>query len=106
MYDTERLKHLIGEASFDGWVENDGPNCDGFEEHTQLLKESRAQEIIKECLDDLLRGQPELSPQTLRWLKRWWGFDVESAKTEQCSIGTKILSIHKEPIEKSEGKTQ
>lgn len=82
MYKTERLKHLIGEASFDGWVENDGPNCDGFEEHVQLLKESRALEIINDCLKDLLSSSPELSPQTLRWLRRWFSFEPDKASFE------------------------
>jgi hypothetical protein len=31
--------------------------------------------ILKECLTDLLRGQPELSPQTMRWLNKWFGTD-------------------------------
>jgi hypothetical protein len=31
--------------------------------------------IVKECLQDLLRGQPELSPQTMRWLNKWFGTD-------------------------------
>jgi len=96
MYDTERLKHLIGEASFDGWVENGGSNCDGFEEHVQLLKESRANEIVDECLKDLLRSSPELSPQTLRWLKRWFNFDPDKAKFE-IALGKnpKLLDVPK-----------
>jgi hypothetical protein len=31
--------------------------------------------ILDECLADLLRGQPELSPQTMRWLNNWFGTD-------------------------------
>ena len=41
MYKTERLKHLIAEACFDGWIENDGKNCD-WDHKTQLLKETDA----------------------------------------------------------------
>jgi len=83
MYKTERLKHLIGEASFDGWVENDGPNCDGSEEHVQLLKQDRANEIIAEMIADfpkviqkgkdseyicLLPGEVE---EIADWLTKW-----------------------------------
>jgi len=43
----EKLKSLIRTASFDGWIENDGPNCDQDGE-CQLLKESDALAAIDE----------------------------------------------------------
>ena len=70
MYSTDRLKHLIGEASFDGWVENDSPNCDGFEEHVQLLKEIRALEIIEEAKSEF--PQSCVDAETRKWFKRWF----------------------------------
>jgi hypothetical protein len=33
--------------------------------------------IVSECLQDLLKGQPELSPQTMRWLNKWFGTDYK-----------------------------
>jgi hypothetical protein len=33
--------------------------------------------LLDECLTDLLRGQPELSPQTMRWLNKWYGTDYQ-----------------------------
>lgn len=92
MYNEDRLKHLISEASFDGWVENDGPNCDGFEEHVQLLKESRVIEIIEECTAEfpnviqkdknneyicLLPGEVE---EIADWAKKWLRPSIVSNK--------------------------
>ena len=28
--------------------------------------------ILEECITELLNGQPELSPQTIRWVERWF----------------------------------
>jgi hypothetical protein len=33
--------------------------------------------ILDDCLQDLLRGHPELSPQTMRWLNKWFGTDYK-----------------------------
>jgi hypothetical protein len=33
--------------------------------------------ILDECLKDLLHGQPELSPQTMRWLNKWFGTEYK-----------------------------
>jgi hypothetical protein len=50
--------------------------------------------ILDTCLENLLRGQPELSPQTLRWLKFWFGFDVDKVSHERCDIGVKVLEAN------------
>lgn len=47
-------------------------------------------DILDLCLEDLLKGYPELSPQTLRWLKYWFGFDVNDVQFEKSGIGVKI----------------
>jgi len=55
----EKLKSMIRNASFDGWVENSGQNCDGFEEHVQLLRESDALVAIDEVFkaDEMKRKE-------------------------------------------------
>jgi hypothetical protein len=46
-----KIKSAISCASFDGWIENSGENCDGFEEHVQLLKEDDALEVINKLFN-------------------------------------------------------
>ena len=70
MYDTDRLKHLIGEASFDGWIENDGPNCDQ-DGSAQLLKEDDALKALEQAKKEFpIDVQPE---KVIAWAKRWLG---------------------------------
>ena len=58
--------------------------------------------IIEVCLKDLLDGSPELSPQTLRWLRRWFGFEVDTFEWQRQGCGVKLLTQtnHKEKMEK------
>lgn len=51
--------------------------------------------ILDACLNDLIRGQPELSPQTLRWLEFWFDFQlrrdvVNPLSWNKSNIGVKI----------------
>jgi hypothetical protein len=49
LYPESRFKHLICEASFDGWIENDGENADIDLDHVQLLKESDALKVVEQA---------------------------------------------------------
>jgi hypothetical protein len=87
MYNEDRFEHLIGEASFDGWIENDGPNAD-IDEKCQLLREDRALEIIAEGKAELLTiinsGKPlnltEYSFQIVQWFEKWFGSATNGQK--------------------------
>lgn len=46
----EQKLQKISCESFDGWVENSGENCDGFEEHVQLVRERDVKKILLEDL--------------------------------------------------------
>jgi hypothetical protein len=80
IYNEDRFKHLISEASFDGWIENDGPNAD-IDEKCQLLREDRAQAIITEGKTELQiilnRNVPlnltEYSCLIVEWFEKWFG---------------------------------
>lgn len=79
IYNTDRFNHLISEASFDGWIENDGPNAD-VDEKCQLLREDRAHTIIAEARSELLlilnSGEPqtliEYSYDIVKWFEKWF----------------------------------
>jgi hypothetical protein len=87
MYNEDRFKHLICEASFDGWIENDGPNAD-IDEKCQLLREDRILEIIAEGKAELLTiinsGKPlnltEYSFQIAQWFEKWFGSATNKPK--------------------------
>jgi len=70
MYNEDRFKHLIGEASFDGWVENDGPNAD-IDEDCQLLREDRALEIIAEAKAEFPTLKPLEIAKYLHEVEAW-----------------------------------
>ncbi len=79
MYNTERLKHLIGEASFDGWIENGGPNGDQ-DGKCQLLREEDALNAITEAKNDFPNKQEYEKNGCLvwnevvqTWFKKWFG---------------------------------
>jgi hypothetical protein len=61
---SQRIKEKIREGS------------NGFGE-TKVSFTFGISPILDECLKDLLRGQPELSPQTMRWLNKWFGTDYK-----------------------------
>ena len=47
--------------------------------------------ILDECLTWFLEGQPEVSPQTMRWLKVWFGFDADTYDGLRQGCGFKLL---------------
>ena len=50
----EEARKLVREESFDGWIENDGPNCDE-DGACQMLKQSIVFDIITHlqlCVDE------------------------------------------------------
>lgn len=48
-------------------------------------------EVLDEALSDFLRGQPELSPQTLRWLRLYFGFDPDTYEWKRQGCGVKLI---------------
>jgi hypothetical protein len=41
----------------------------------EIINLEAIKQIVDDCLTNLLHGQPELSPQTMRWLNKWFGTD-------------------------------
>ena len=80
--------------------------CEGEDKARNELHANWIRKVVEECLHDLLRGQPEISPQTIRWLKNWFAWDIEHAVSERCTIGSKVLSPTNVPKTATEEKPQ
>ena len=55
-------------------------------------------EVLDAALVDFLSGQPEVSPQTLRWLRNYFGFDPDTYKWERQGCGVKLIKPIKTKI--------
>lgn len=54
--------------------------------------DKRVDIIIDDAVADFLGGQPELSPQTLRWLRNYFGFDPDTYEWKRQGCGVKLLN--------------
>ena len=51
--------------------------------------------ILDEALQDFLSGQPEVSPQTMRFLEIWFGFKADQSQWKPQGCGAVILNTAK-----------
>ena len=84
--------HIIQKEAWDSLHKTGKSTQEQRDKNDQLIaKKWVPLEMIEVSIDVLLRGQPELSPQTLRWLKFWFGFDADTFKWEKSGCGIKLL---------------
>ena len=89
MIDTTKgnLSIRLRELLCDEW------DCEKQEYIHSKLRENWLRKALEDAVKDLLQGQPELSPQTLRWLEKQFGFTIDGKSYEkQLGQNLKIIS--------------